>query len=128
MIFKYHDGSPIQIGGPGWHSHKYGSPIAELLDCLYDRDEYTGDTDGPIDYCSIFGKRLLWCDSRGFVEVDTYRTADDARRIFDAVDHAYCVWSDEEFDGTEDEREAAISEAIAALDEVRWAINAEANA
>ena len=35
-------------------------------------------------------------DSRGFVDVDTYPTSDDARVVFDAISDWYALWVDEE--------------------------------
>ena len=77
--------------------HKYDSALAEYIDTMCDpSDESTGDTDGPIDYCQLWGKRLLFCDSQGFVSIDKYPTETDARRVFDTIELAYWTWSEDE--------------------------------
>ena len=77
------------------HRHKYGSAIAEYLDIKGDHDTFTGDSDAPMGHVSLFGKRIMFGNSQGFVSVDTYPSVELARAVFDAIDAWYGAWCDD---------------------------------
>lgn len=75
------------------YRHKYSDAIAEWLDMHPDyEDESTGDTEAPTGYVARFGRTLLTTDSRGFVDRDTYRTVEEARRALDDIADEYYSW------------------------------------
>lgn len=83
--------------------HKFGGdPMAEYLyylslDSSFP-DRQTGNAVEWSVYVSQFGKRLVCCDTQGFVWVEKYDTVADADRSFTEYDEAYA-----EFEGDDDE-------------------------
>lgn len=89
--------------------HKFmGDPMAEYLYILsmYGcADETTGDVEAPTQHVCRFGKRLLITDSQGFVTCTRLASENDAEQAFNLIDEEYAVWSDEEIDDDERERQ-----------------------
>ena len=103
--------------------HKYGDAMAEYLDTCRWADDVVGDCDGPYDYCGRYGKRLLFTDSQGFVSVDTFRSADDALAVFDAIADADAIYWSLVDDGVDPIRSDAWCDADAHIAVVRDSVS-----
>lgn len=77
-----------------------GDPMAEYLWCLsMDTsfpDQMTGDAIDWHYHVSRFGKRLLFCNTQGFVWVDKYDTEEQAVQVFESIDSDYGTYEDDD--------------------------------
>lgn len=91
-------GSTTTITRTDPHRHKFGSAMAEYLyEKMNDWGERSdGDAEAPTGWWCQFGKRVLWGDSRGFVDVDTWSTEAEADRHVAEAEAAYSAWLDSE--------------------------------
>jgi hypothetical protein len=91
MFFSITLGPDEEIRFSDSHRHKYGSAMAELLDALMGLSGYDEMAASSVNSegMALFGRRVLWWDSNGFVDVTTHESADSARRHFDATSHLY---------------------------------------
>lgn len=97
------------------HRHKYASAMAEYLDLCDGEDEATGNANEWFAYYRRFGKRILVCNSQGFVDVWRYASEDEAIDEFTTIDADYCRAMDDEDEdtivgATQDEDEDETSE------------------
>lgn len=93
-------GSTVTIIRTDPHRHKFGSAMAEYLyEKMNDWGERSdGDAEAPTGWWCQFGKRILWGDSRGFVDVDTHPTLVEANNAVAQAEVAYSEWLNSEED------------------------------
>lgn len=94
---KLHDGTIVSRAEVS--PHKFGGdPMAEFLwslDMVSGQDEYTGDAIDWHYYVARYGKRLLFCNTQGFVWVDKYPTDREASEVFNQIESDYATWEEE---------------------------------
>ena len=94
-----HKGESYEFDTRDWNrpfATKYDSALAMYLD-MYpfdasDADE--DDTNGMGDSAYRFGRRILWCDDRGFVGIVRYDDDNAAREEMERVTHVWHHCSD----------------------------------
>jgi hypothetical protein len=92
----YVRGYEIRSEGRGRHGFgKYSCAMAEYLEMCDGEDEWTGNTEFG-GFVRRFGRRLLECDDRGFVDCWRYPTEQEAIDEFNRIDAAYSAWMDDE--------------------------------
>lgn len=111
MIVKDYMGGTFSIKKNDPHRHKYADAMAEYLDYLdygMVADGYSGDSECLTGHFARFGRRILVGDDRGFVWVEKWPSEQSARQVYDAMDHYYGWWADEESDLSESVRAAML--------------------
>lgn len=71
------------------HRCKFADAMSEYLWDVSLADDETGSCDWHY-HVSRFGKRLLFCDDRGFVWVEKCADEMEANERFAAIDQSYC--------------------------------------
>ena len=59
-----------------------------------DGDEFAGDSD--YGWANLYGRRILWGSSSGFISLSTYATKDEARKVFDEFAEPFYAMDDDE--------------------------------
>lgn len=96
--------------------HKFDTAMAEYLYELGMRgafDRQSGDVECATGAFTLFGRRILFEDSRGFVTVEMFSDRRGAEQVYAALEMYYGVWSDEDYEDVE--RELNLAEADAYL-------------
>ena len=86
--------------------HKFSTAMAEYLYELGMRgafDRQSGDVECLTGGFTLFGRRILFEDSRGFVWTETFADQRGAEQVYAALEMYYYTWSDEDYDDLERE-------------------------
>lgn len=90
---KLSDGTEIRNEPEHRHMKFNGSGITEyvwLLSLDGMADESYGDTD--YGYAARFGKRILWSNTAGFVDLAKYRNEDEAELVYRIAETEFLLW------------------------------------
>jgi predicted transcriptional regulator len=91
------DGREISLAETVTTRHgKYQTKLAAYLDMSANvfPDEETGDVEYEYGHVRRFGKRLLFTDSLGFVNIDTFASEAEAIETFESIAEDYEHYSD----------------------------------
>lgn len=101
------EGESITYTDP--HRHKFDSALTEYIYVTALArgllDTWTGGHEAPMGSVSLHGRRLMFCDDRGFVYTDTYPEVDAARAVYDAIDLWYYTWEETDLDDEDEGHE-----------------------
>jgi len=74
--------------------YKYADAMAEYLDHIGSdyADAWSGDAESPSGWFSLYGRRVLRGDDRGFVWCERYATIDAAAEAYQTLEDEYREW------------------------------------
>ncbi len=78
----------------GRHTYctKYSSPLCQYIYECQAYDEDSGEVESPTGWFAIAGRRTIYEDNCGFVNLVDHGSAEAAREAFDALDAEYALW------------------------------------
>lgn len=87
--------------------HKYATALDEWFGYNFDRylDDESGDVECLTGHFARCGRRIFFTDDRGFCWHETFKNAESAKAMFDALDGYYCAWGDDDLEGEARRRE-----------------------